>query len=760
MRVLILSKPNSQFCLNISQVFDLFDCTLFRSEHSFPKVQELVDFVGNHKITHVLMPNPYGNNKRLACYKKLKECNIAVIASDRGALPNSWFFDSGFNFDSESYQPKKWKGRLSQEQIQQTEMYINNFRQGNEALESQGKRFGGEVLKKKLELEGKNIVFVPLQRPSDTVIKYFSGFAKSVGNFVEQLHELEREINKVDNNKWIFLLKKHPLEVSYFPIVSDNIYYVADDTNVYDLIEMADAVALINSGVGLNALLYNKKVLCFGDAFYAHKRLAIACKTLGDAIAALQEDYSPEYKSIIKFTHYLLHSVYSFGDFETEVIRVADGFRNETRAINFHQIRILGEAVQKKQRVLLVAPLVPFPIYRGNQARIDAVIRWLLDNNYSVELVVVNGSFAGKASITLAQELMDVYPKLADIKVFKDPKYNKKWHKYKFSLEKIIDGLKGGNHKISNIQSCPTKLMRYIKNRVQEKEFDYLFLNYARLGNAIPTNFSGRVVIDTHDYQSQFLQEDQEINGKSKQINLIKFRESEHQALNKADTLLAINPLEEVMFRDIVSDEKSIVTVPAFYEDNTDKKINFITYNYDVLYVGSVSNFNVSGLKWFLENSLPYLLESKPDIKIAIAGNINRSKDIDWSNYPNLTVLGIVPDLSQLYFSSACCIAPILGGAGMKIKIVEALSYNKAIVATYKAAEGINVESYETPMVLTDEPKVFAQSVAKIVNQKSYRVYLEKNAKQLFSCEHSVEAVSTALNKVFMNTSDKVIEEG
>lgn len=113
-RTLILSKDNSLFCRSIREVIASLGEVLYKSEHDFPKVMQLIEYIKSNAISQVLMPNPYGNTKRLTCYKKLVELKIQVVASDRGALPNSWFFDHGFNFDSVSYASAQWDFPLTQ----------------------------------------------------------------------------------------------------------------------------------------------------------------------------------------------------------------------------------------------------------------------------------------------------------------------------------------------------------------------------------------------------------------------------------------------------------------------------------------------------------------------------------------------------------------------------------------------------------------------------------------------------------------------
>ena len=317
------------------------------------------------------------------------------------------------------------------------------------------------------------------------------------------------------------------------------------------------------------------------------------------------------------------------------------------------------------------------------------------------------------------------------------------------NMATIGDRISNRENTVVSEKNCPSKFVRAAHALCSKNKYDYILLNYVKTSMCVPTDFLGKVIIDTHDYQSLFLEEDQVVNKKQLNVNLKTFRDSEHFWLNKADLLISISPVEEVLFKKIVDCNVDVRTIPQFFPKIQSVKPKFWRYNYDVLYVGSLSNFNISGLKWFLDEVLPTIVEKNKNIKIAIVGSIGRTKEIQWEKYgKNIILLGRVADLSGLYVSSQCCIAPILGGAGMKIKVVEALSFGKATVGTSKALEGINVAKYGAA-ICTDDPEEFAHSILQIVEDESYRVKLEKNAEVLFESEHSELALDQHLKEIF-----------
>ena len=72
---------------------------------------------------------------------------------------------------------------------------------------------------------------------------------------------------------------------------------------------------------------------------------------------------------------------------------------------------------------------------------------------------------------------------------------------------------------------------------------------------------------------------------------------------------------------------------------------------------------------------------------------------------------------------------PLPVGSGLKIKLVEALSYGKACVSTRAGAQGIcDVENYG--VIVADKEEDFAKSIVSIINNPNKRKMFEVMNKQ------------------------------
>ncbi|MFS7245802.1 hypothetical protein AB6880_08910 [Rahnella inusitata] len=309
------------------------------SESDFTNPDELINFIETYKIDKVLLLNPYGNEHRLSLYRELRNQNKSYLVFDRGALPDSWFFDpNGFNYDSKSYHPDAWDKPLTQEQDDEIEEYLFNLRNSEETLEHNAARKSARYLREFYQVGNRKILFVPFQRPTDTVTTYFAGPAESVYEFQNWVQFIANNLSK---SEWVIICKNHPLEKE-LPKV-DGVIYADNDAHIHDLISACDKVFLMNSGVGLIAQAFGKPVVCSANAFYAHDGIAFPVESKEEALKKIKSKLKVSQEKINRFYWHIIKNVYSFGQSKYRKTKAADGTdRNIVQEIIFEDIR-LGE---------------------------------------------------------------------------------------------------------------------------------------------------------------------------------------------------------------------------------------------------------------------------------------------------------------------------------------------------------------------------------------------------------------------------------
>lgn len=300
---------------------------------------QLNNFIEVNGIDKVMFFNPYHSEDMYRLFEIVKASGIKYWIAERGALPNSVFFDkSGFLVDGNSYLPAKWDKELSDEEKSTTLNYIRHHQNVDEVLEKQGPRRGAQFLRKTHKISSrKKVLFVALQRPSDTVTKNFISDYGSYEGFVNSLQEIEKRLPK----DWVMAVKKHPLEDDC-PVLEKSID--VGDAHIKDLLDLADCLLTFNSGVGVLNMAWGNPTLLAGKAFYSEPRINKEVASVDDIINSLQELKKPDSELVLRFYSYLINNFYSFGEFTTKSVRLDCGSRmTATTNIEFSVIRGLSE---------------------------------------------------------------------------------------------------------------------------------------------------------------------------------------------------------------------------------------------------------------------------------------------------------------------------------------------------------------------------------------------------------------------------------
>jgi len=181
-----------------------------------------------------------------------KELNIKVIFFENGFLPDTTQVDcKGINYLNSVPRDKNFYENLEYYKKPLPEKLIP--RAPIRKLE------GDEI-----DLN-KKYIFIPLQVNYDSQIIYFSPWIKSMQEFFKVINDI------ADNFEIDFIFKVHPSDrvTKYSDLIKkakNNVYFATNPTS--ELIKNAEAIITINSSVGIESLLFNKKVITLGDAFY------------------------------------------------------------------------------------------------------------------------------------------------------------------------------------------------------------------------------------------------------------------------------------------------------------------------------------------------------------------------------------------------------------------------------------------------------------------------------------------------------------
>jgi len=128
-----------------------------------------------------------------------------------------------------------------------------------------------------------------------------------------------------------------------------------------------------------------------------------------------------------------------------------------------------------------------------------------------------------------------------------------------------------------------------------------------------------------------------------------------------------------------------------------------------------------------------------PDARLTLVGpGLEQAPSSD----QRVDALGFVEDLRAAYASAACAVVPLLQGGGSPLKFIEALAYGLPVIATSRAAAGLEVSDGEDCLI-ADGGEQFAAALVQVLRDGAPQ--LAHRGRQLAVERYSIQALSVLL---------------
>jgi glycosyltransferase involved in cell wall biosynthesis len=163
-------------------------------------------------------------------------------------------------------------------------------------------------------------------------------------------------------------------------------------------------------------------------------------------------------------------------------------------------------------------------------------------------------------------------------------------------------------------------------------------------------------------------------------------------------------------------------------------------------FVGTLGYYpNEDGVRYLCTEIVPRIRELAGGAFVVNIAGTGASESLRRAaSVPQVRFLGAVADLHPWYAQADAVVAPVRAGGGTRIKILEAFSYQRPVVATSTAMEGIEARA-EEHVVIGDTPAAFAQQCARLMADAALRGRLAQNALALLHQSYTLETLRRTL---------------
>lgn len=281
------------------------------------------------------------------------------------------------------------------------------------------------------------------------------------------------------------------------------------------------------------------------------------------------------------------------------------------------------------------------------------------------------------------------------------------------------------------------KMNKKIKEFVSREKVDCIWIDQLSMSQYLPCNYKGLKILETQNMDSLFFKQivfkdfmlSQRIFALSEWI---KFSLYERIMFPKFSRIFTISIIEKNLLQKKYQRIKLDVLPPGIKlisPKNTKNKASFT-----ILYIGNLCWYpNKDGMKWFLEKIYP-LIQDKTFVNLLVIGKLPKG-DI-FTNSNGVKFLGFVKDINPYMKNAQVFIAPIRYGTGIRIKILDAISYGLPIVTTTEGANGLDVKNGKELLIAKDE-KEFADKTIELLGNDTLQKKLVKNAYRFLKTNYS-----------------------
>jgi glycosyltransferase involved in cell wall biosynthesis len=156
---------------------------------------------------------------------------------------------------------------------------------------------------------------------------------------------------------------------------------------------------------------------------------------------------------------------------------------------------------------------------------------------------------------------------------------------------------------------------------------------------------------------------------------------------------------------------------------------------------------NVEALHYFFNEIWPGILDAVPEARMTVVGRHAPPEVLAYSQKDMVTFTDFVPDLRVCLQRHAVFVAPIVSGAGLRGKILEALAMGKAVVATQRCVEGYPF-AHGRELMIARTAKEFIDATVSLLIDPARRASLGKLGRAKVEQEFSFQGLTQAYEKL------------
>ena len=304
------------------------------------------------------------------------------------------------------------------------------------------------------------------------------------------------------------------------------------------------------------------------------------------------------------------------------------------------------------------------------------------------------------------------------------------------------------------------RLEAWVRRTITTKDIDAIVVFSGQMGQYIPDDFAGRMVIDLCDVDSAKF-EGYAAAGERVWLNAREARllaREEERLGHRADATILISKAEAALYRSRLTDPAKVnvevigngIDAGTFDPAVTAPHPEMASRNGPhFVFTGQMDyRPNEQAALWVIESLLPVLLARLPEAMFHVVGRNPTRALMAHHGKPGIHVWGEVPDVRPFLAAADAVLAPLLIARGVQNKVLEAMAMAKPVVLTLEAATGIAADDSAHWLVCPPDPVLMAARIEFLLSDSEAAARIGAAARRFVLERHDWEAMLSPLARL------------
>ncbi|MFQ6538969.1 MULTISPECIES: glycosyltransferase [Aphanothece] len=221
-------------------------------------------------------------------------------------------------------------------------------------------------------------------------------------------------------------------------------------------------------------------------------------------------------------------------------------------------------------------------------------------------------------------------------------------------------------------------------------------------------------------------------------------RNEELAMMQKVDLVLSYNEVEHTVISSHTDGRVKVMTCP--WVADSPREVAPLVGREGLSFLGSFRHHpNAEGVQWFCREVMPRLEQQQLKLSIYGSGMVDDIKALasDW-----VDPVGYIDAVADAYQRHRVFVAPLLSGAGIKGKVLNALAYGIPTVLTPTAAEGIGLR-HGHDCLIAKTPDEWVEAIRKLNSDDDLWSDISRAARSYASSQFSFAAGKDKMKAAF-----------